>query len=160
MAIKYEGRADLRDDGSATVDLAQSFDGKLGIQMRNVLDKIPEGQLHDFVETRLIGHNLPGARLRDLKIENTKNLAAPLVVRSHLEVPRLARAQGAELVVSSLFPMHLARLATLPQRQTPLLLPTWAHVEVKFEIVVPDGACGCRRRCRRAKCATASASCA
>ncbi len=137
--IKYEGRADLHDDGSATVDLAESFDGKLGIQMRNVLDKIPDGQLHDFVETRLIGHNLPGARLRDLKIENTKNLAAPLVVRSHLEVPRLARAQGAELVVSSLFPMHLARLATLPQRQTPLLLPTWAHVEVKLEIVTPNG---------------------
>jgi tetratricopeptide (TPR) repeat protein len=137
--IKYEGRADLRDDGSATVDLAESFDGKLGIQMRNVLDKIPEGQLHDFVETRLIGHNLPGARLRDMKVENAKNLSAPLIVRSHLEVPRLARAQGAELVVSSLFPMHLARLATLPQRQTPMLLPTWAHVEVKLEIVTPKG---------------------
>jgi len=137
--IKYEGRAELRDDGSATVDLAQSFDGKLGIQMRNVLDKIPEGQLHDFVETRLIGHNLPGARLRDLKIENAKNLGAPLVVRSHLEVPRLARPQGVELVLSALFPLHLARMATLPQRQTPLFLPTWAHVEVNFDILTPKG---------------------
>ncbi len=137
--IKYEGRAELRDDGSATVDLAESFDGKLGIQMRNVLDKIPEGQLHDFVETRLIGHNLPGARLRDLKIENAKNLSAPLVVRSHLEVQQLARPQGTGLVVNALFPMHLARMATLPQRQTPLFLPTWAHVEVKLEIDTPKG---------------------
>jgi hypothetical protein len=35
--------------------------------------------------------------------------------------------------------MHLGRLALLPQRQTPLLLPTWAHVEVKLEVVVPPG---------------------
>jgi hypothetical protein len=137
--IRYEGRAELRDDGSAGVDLSESFEGKLGIQMRNVLDKIPEGQLHDFVETRLIGRNLPGAKLRELKVVNARELGAPLVLQTHLEVPRLARTQGGELVLGALFPMHLGRLALLPQRQTPLLLPTWAHVEVKLEVVVPPG---------------------
>ena len=137
--LMFEGRADLREDGSASVDLAQSFSGNLGIQMRNVLDKIPEGQLHDFIESRLIGRNLPGARLRDLKLDNTKNLAAPLIVRTHLEVPQLARTQGDQVVLTALFPVHLSHLATLPQRQTPLFLPTWAHVEVKFEVVAPKG---------------------
>ena len=136
--LTFEGRADLRDDGSASVDLAQSFSGPLGIQMRNVLDKVPEGQLHDFIESRLIGRNLPGARLRDLKLENQKNLAAPLIVRTHLEVPQFARTQGDQVVLTALFPVHLSHLATLPQRQTPLFLSTWAHVEVKFEVVVPN----------------------
>ena len=105
--------------------------------MRNVLDKVPEGQLHDFIESRLIGRNLPGARLRDLKLENAKNLAAPLIVHTHLEVPQFARTQGDQVVVNALFPVHLSHLATLPQRQTPLFMPTWAHVEVKFEVIVP-----------------------
>ena len=137
--LTFEGRADLREDGSASVDLAQSFSGNIGIQMRNVLDRVPEGQLHDFIESRLIGRNLPGARLRDLKLDNAKNLGAPLTIRTHLEVPQLARSQGGQLVLTALFPVHLAHLATLPQRQTPLFLSTWAHVEVKFEVIVPKG---------------------
>jgi tetratricopeptide (TPR) repeat protein len=136
--LAFEGRADLREDGSASVDLSQSFSGTLGIQIRNVIDKIPEGQLHDFVETKLIGRNLPGARVRDLKFENAKDLSAPFVLRTRLEVPQLARQQGAEMVVTALFPVHLTHLATLPQRQTPLFMPSWAHVEVKFEVVVPQ----------------------
>ncbi len=135
--LGFEGRADLREDGSASVELFQSFVGNVGIQMRNVLDKVAEGQLSDFVEQRLIGRNLPGARLRDLKIENAKNLSAPLILHTHLEVPQFARVQGNEVVLTALFPVHLAHLATLPQRQTPLLLGTWAHVEVKFEVGVP-----------------------
>lgn len=137
--LEFEGRADLREDGSASVDLAQSFAGNVGIQMRNVLDKVAEGQLHDFVESRLIGRNMPGARLRDLKIENAKNLGAPLILRTHLEVPQFARTQGGQVVLTPLFPVHLSHLSTLPQRQTPLFLPTWAHVEVKFEVIVPKG---------------------
>jgi tetratricopeptide (TPR) repeat protein len=136
-AIAYEGRADLRDDGSASVDLVQRFSGVLGIQMRGFFDRIPEGQLHDVVEQKLVGRNLPGARLRDLKVENAKDLGMPFVLRMHLEVPQLARAQGDDVVIGSVFPMHLARLAALPQRQTPLFLPSWSHVDLKLDIVVP-----------------------
>jgi tetratricopeptide (TPR) repeat protein len=135
--IAYEGRADLREDGSAAVDLTERFDGNAGIQMRNVFDRVAEAQVHDFVEQRLVGPKLPGARLRDLKLENEKNLGAPLLVHMHLEVPSIARAQGNEMVLEPLFAVHLAHLATLPQRQTPLFLSSWAHVEVKFEVVAP-----------------------
>jgi tetratricopeptide (TPR) repeat protein len=136
--VTFEGRADVREDGSASVELAHSFSGKLAIQMRNVFDKVPEGQVHDFVESRLIGRNLPGARLRDLKFDNKHDLGAPLVIRSKLEVAQLARPQGDALSLTALFPLRLTKLATLPARQTPLLLPTWSHVEVKFEIVFPE----------------------
>jgi hypothetical protein len=135
--VAYEGRADVREDGSASVDLTERFDGSAGIQMRNVLDRVPEAQLHDFIEQRLVGPKLPGARLRDLKFENEKNLGEPMFVHMRLEVPRIARAQGNELVLEPLFAVRLSQLATLPQRQTPILLGSWSHVEVKFEVVAP-----------------------
>jgi tetratricopeptide (TPR) repeat protein len=136
--VGFEGRATLRPDGSATVDLAQSYTGKVGTSMRNVFDKVPEMQLHDFVESRLVGRNFPGAHVREFKIENKGNLEKPLVVRLHLEVPQLARPVGAGLSLKSIFPMRIAQLAQLPSRQTPLLIGTSSHVDVKFEIVVPD----------------------
>jgi hypothetical protein len=136
--ITFEGRADLREDGSATVELVQSWSGKVGIAMRNVFDKIAETQIKDFVESRLLARNLPGARLRELKIENKKDLTAPVVVRLHADVPQLARPQGKKLVLRALFPMHIGQLAALPSRQTPIVLTTSSHAEVRFTIVVPE----------------------
>ena len=136
--LVLEGRADLRDDGSASVELAQQFTGKIGITMRNVFDKIAENQVRDFVETRLLARSLPGARLVSLKIENKQDLGLPLIVRTRAEVPELARPQGNGYVLRALFPMRIAQLATLPSRQTPLLLANSSHAEVRFTIVVPE----------------------
>jgi hypothetical protein len=41
-------------------------------------------------------------------------------------------------VIAPIFPLNLAELASLPERQTPLLLQSAFHVEVYFEIVAPD----------------------
>ena len=136
--VVFEGRADLHEDGSATVELSQSFTGKLGISMRNVFDKIAEAQVKDFVESRLLARNVPGARLRDLKIENKTDLSEPLVVKTRLDVPELARKNGKTLVLRALFPMRIAQLASLPTRQTPLLLASASHAEIHFTVVVPE----------------------
>ncbi len=136
--VLFEGRADLREDGSATVELSQSFTGKLGISMRNVFDKIAEAQVKDFVEARLLARNVPGARVRELKIENKLDLNEPLVVKTRLDVPELARRSGKNLVLRALFPMRISQLATLPTRQTPLLLGSASHAEIRFTVVVPD----------------------
>jgi hypothetical protein len=106
--------------------------------MRGVLDKVPEAQLHDFVEQRLLGRNLPGARVRDFRIENREELGAPIVLHMTAEVPQLGRQEEHAIVLSPLFAVHLTQLATLPERQTPLLLGASSHVEVRFEIVVPE----------------------
>lgn len=137
-AITFEGRANLRADGSASVDLVESFAGKVAISMRGVLDKVPEAQLHDFVEQRLLGRNLPGARVRDFRIENREELGAPIVMRVAAEVPQLGRQEEHGIVLSPLFAVHLTQLATLPERQTPLLLGSSSHVEVRFEVLVPE----------------------
>lgn len=136
--IALSGRADLREDGSASVEFVQTFSGRVAIGMRGLFDRIPEGQRHDFVETRLLNRYLPGARVRDLKIENKEKLNAPLVLRVKAEVGELARATDRGLAVKSLFPMNLAQITSLADRQTPLLLRSSSHVEVHFEIVVPE----------------------
>ena len=42
------------------------------------------------------------------------------------------------MTIAPIFPMNLNELAALPERQTPLLLQHAFHVEVHFEIVVPE----------------------
>ena len=137
-SITFEGRASLRADGSAGVELVESFFGKVAISMREVLDKVPEAQLHDFVEQRLLGRNLPGARVHDLHIENRTELGAPVVLRVTAEVPQLGRQEEHGIALQPLFAVHLAQLAILPERQTPLLLGASSHVEVRFDVVLPD----------------------
>jgi hypothetical protein len=136
--VTYEGRADVKDDGSASVDLSIRYQGKLAISMRNVFDKVPESQIRDFVETRLLARNLPAARVRDLDVQQQKDFDKPVVVHVKCDVPQIVKSTGARMVLQPMFPIRLAQLASLPQRQTPMLLPSSSHVEVRFEVVVPN----------------------
>ena len=137
--IAISGRADLAPDGSALVEMEQRFLGKLGIRMRGVFDKVSESQLFAFVESRVLTSTLPGARVRDVKVENKTNLDAPLVLRVKAEVPQLGRVQGNQVLVKPIFPLHLVQLASLPTRQVPLLLGTWTYVDVDFAVVCAAG---------------------
>jgi len=137
--VLFEGKAAMKADGSASVELAQSYTGRMGIGLRAVFDKVPESKRNEFVETRLLAANLPGARLRDLKIENAEDLAAPLVLRMRAEISQIARSSGGRLVLKPLFPVNIAQVASLAERQTPLLLTSSSHVEVRFQITAPEG---------------------
>ena len=136
--VQIEGRAHLKEDGSATVEISQSYVGRMGIGLRAVFDRVAEGKRSEFVETRLLANNLPGARLTDLRMENKDDLAAPLVLKMKAEVPQLARnVGGGKLLLKQLFAVDIAQIASLPQRQTPLLLGSSSHVEVDFQILTP-----------------------
>ncbi len=136
--VSIVGRADMHDDGSAQVAIEERFQGKLGIRMRGVFDKVSESQLYPFVETKVLTATLPGARVREVTIENQKNLDAPFVLKVKADVSQLGRVQGNQLLVKPIFPLHLAQLASLPTRQVPLLLGAWTFVDVDFSIVVPN----------------------
>jgi tetratricopeptide (TPR) repeat protein len=136
--VLIEGRAYLKEDGSATIDISQSYVGRMGIGLRAVFDRVAESKRSEFVETRLLANNLPGARLKDLRMENKEDLAAPLVLKMKAEVPQLARSVGGgKLLLKQLFSVDIAQIASLPQRQTPLLLGSSSHVEVAFQIITP-----------------------
>ena len=136
--VQIEGRAFLKEDGSATVEISQAYVGRMGIGLRAVFDRVAESKRSEFVETRLLANNLPGARLKELRMENKEDLAAPLVLKMKAEVPQLARSLGGgKMVLKQLFAVDIAQIATLPQRQTPLLLGSSSHVEVDFQILTP-----------------------
>lgn len=136
--VRIEARAVLREDGSASVDVVHSFLGRMGIGLRNVFDRVAENKRAELVETKLLASNLPGARLVKLTVDNKDDLASPLVLRMKAEVPQLARPQGGKLVLRSVFPLGIGQVATLPERQTPLLLASASHVELRFEVLVPE----------------------
>lgn len=137
-ALVVTGRIDVHEDGSARATLAQSYSGKLGIGMRNVFDKLAAGQRDEFVETRMLARNLPGARLRGVKISDKADTQKPLVVEVEAEVPQLLRPQGDKVALRGVFPLHLSQLASLASRQTPLLLGTASHFEIRIQIVFPQ----------------------
>ena len=137
--VSITGRADMREDGSATVALEEKFHGKLGIRMRGVFDKVSESQLFAFVESRVLTSTLPGARVKDVVVENKTNLDAPFVLKVKADVSQLGRIQGNQVLVKPIFPLHLAQLATLSSRQIPLLMGTWTFVDIDFSIVAANG---------------------
>ena len=137
-AVDFRGTAALRADGSAEVNLSSTYTGKLAIGMRTLFTRVPETQRDDFVETRLLGRNIPGAKLRKLELVALDDVTKPFVVKMKAEVPQLVRVEDGRRLLKALFPLRLSELTTLPKRQTPMLLASPSHVEVHFEVTVPE----------------------
>ena len=136
--VTYEGRADVKPDGSATFDLTLTFSGNRAIAWRNALDQIPQAKLYDFVERELVAPSFDGGHVRDLKVDGADALDQPLVLRTKLEVPQLAKAGTTGLTLRPPFAPNLQQLAALPERHTPLLRRASWHAEVRVHVVLPD----------------------
>lgn len=140
--LTSEGTAVLAEDGSATIEVRQSFAGKLAIALRTALETLPDARLKDVVESRLLQQGLPGARLEGLEVLNLSDLDAPLTLSMKVRMPSFARPQGDELVIAPPFLVHLANLAGLPSRETPLYISEQVSTRsvVRFQVRLPAGA--------------------
>lgn len=140
--LTSEGTAELAADGSATLTVRQGFEGKLAIGLRTALETLPDARLRDVVESKLLQQALPGARLEELEVQNAADLDAPLVLAMKIHMPNFARAQGRELVISPPFLVHLANLAGLPSRETPLYISEQIATRsvVRLQVKLPEGA--------------------
>jgi tetratricopeptide (TPR) repeat protein len=136
--VAYEGRAAVRVDGSATLDLTTTFGGNRAIAWRNALDRVAQVKLYDFVERELIAPSFDGGHVREMKVEGADAVDQPLVMRLHVEVPQLAKRAPTGLTVHPPFAPGLAQLAALPERHTPLLRSTSWHTELRLHVVLPD----------------------
>lgn len=139
-SVRYEGTVDLAKDGSARVELVQKFEGKYAMALRGAVAQLPEAQLRDVIESKLLGRALRGARLLHYFVENRDDLDKPLLIKTTVDVAGFANPNGASLVVSPPFAPRISQLAALPARQTPLLIPDATHQEVRLEIRLPKGA--------------------
>ncbi|MGK3999883.1 hypothetical protein [Sorangium sp. So ce1024] len=140
--VVTEGVAEVARDGSATLAIEQRYEGKLAIALRSALESLPDAQLRDAVESRLLPQMVPGARLQDIQVKELAEIDRPLTLKMKIAVASFARAQGAELVLSPPFGVRVASLASLPVRETPLYLSEQiaTRSEVRLRIKLPQGA--------------------
>jgi tetratricopeptide (TPR) repeat protein len=135
-----EGTVKLADDGSAELELVQSFHGKYATGLRAVLSQLPERQIRDAIETRLLGSSLRGIELVKHQLEGLDDPDAPIRIVTRSRARAFAQPVGRTLVVQPPFIPRLGQFATLPARQTPLLIADSLSQRVKLSIVLPPGA--------------------
>ena len=138
--ILYEGNGEIHGDGTAAIELAQTFVGQAAMGLRAGLEQLPPAQLHDAIEGKLLAQAIPGARLGKVTVENQSDLDRPIVMRMNIEVSDFTRRRGRDLVLAPPFPIRISQITRLPRRQTPLLLgePTYASIRLSFKL--PPGA--------------------
>ncbi len=137
--LEYEGEAVLAANGSATLKLAERFVGRHAMAARNDLAELAERRVPDVLQA-LVAQDLRGARLDDHAIEHLDELDAPVTLRLEIAVPALAEPEGGALVLAPPFVVRVNQLATLPTRQTPLLIATATYRRVRLRIELPPGA--------------------
>jgi hypothetical protein len=138
--VTYSGKVQLERDGAARVELAQIFDGRTAMELRRALGQLPEAQLRDAIESYLLGATLRGARLIKYDLEHVKDLDRPVVVRMVAEAPTFAQQSAGTLIIAPPFTPDFARIAALPERQTPMLMLEATDRKVELTIELPRGA--------------------
>jgi len=138
--VRYGGKVQLNADGSADLELEQSFFGKYAMGLRNALSEIPEEQLRDVLESRLLGPELRGLELKSYALDHFDDLDSPLVIRAKARIPAFAQRSGDMLLIAPPFGPRVSQLAALPQRQTPLLMAEATHREINLQLILPKGA--------------------
>ncbi len=137
--IRYEGRGVLDKKGTLSLNLRIIFSGSYAASLRNGLAQIPETQLSNIIESRLLGQHLQGARLEEYKILHQENLDKNLVISVKTQVPQFATPSEVGLLLSPPFMPHLSSLTTLSQRATPLLIANERSQGIELTITLPEG---------------------
>ena len=135
-----DGTGELHSDGSAHLDLVQTFSGKLAIVLRNVLAQEPQSQLKSFVEGRLFGRALQGSRVISFEFIHQADLDSPLVLKASVDVPAFAQIRGKEMVLPPPFTPNLTQLVALASRTTPLILTESSEQHLTLRLKLPSGA--------------------
>ncbi|HEV8245259.1 MAG TPA: hypothetical protein VGP93_05805, partial [Polyangiaceae bacterium] len=138
--VSVDGSVKLAPDGSAELNLAQAFRGKYAIALRNVVAQFNDQQLRDAIESQLLGRSLRGAQLVSHKVEGVDDPDAPIVIRTRSTMRTFAQTVGSSLLIQPPFTSRITQYASLPTRQTPLLLVEPTQQSVHLEIVLPPGA--------------------
>jgi tetratricopeptide (TPR) repeat protein len=136
-ALTYEGKLKVAESGAADVALTLRFSGKYATGLRTALSQLPENQIRDVLESRLLGRELRGIQLRSYEVQNFDDLDSPLVIRTQGHLQSFAERTSGGLLLAPPFGPRLSQLAALPARQTPLLLVEATHQRIKLTIELP-----------------------
>jgi hypothetical protein len=139
-AIAFSGKGRLTENGQLTLELVGEFSGRVAIGLRRGLSQVAEQRLHDVLESQLLAPMLRGGELGNFKVEHRDDPDAALVIRMSITVSRFAQRDGKVLRISPPLSPELGRLATLPARQTPLLIGESLHRRIDVTIELPEAA--------------------
>jgi tetratricopeptide (TPR) repeat protein len=137
-AVAYEGRADVHDDGSASLELTLTFSGNRAIAWRNAIDQVAQAKQYDFVERELIAPSFAGGHVREMNVDVADTFDKPLVMRLRVEAPGLAKLIPGGFALRPPFAPSIAQLAALPVRRTPLLRRASWRSDVRVRVVLPE----------------------
>ena len=138
-AIRYVGTGSLEQDGSAQLNLEIIFEGKYAASLRDGLSQIPSGQLPGIIESRLLGNELPGARLLSHEVVAQDQLDQPLSIRVIVAVPQLATQTGDGLLLSAPFMPRLSGMTPLAARKTPLMISDTNQQSLELSLSLAPG---------------------
>ena len=132
--------AHLRQDGSALVEVVETFHGAGAVGWRNDLEGVPDATLESRFEEAYVARLVPGAQMTRLRITGRESPERPMVFEYAFEVRSLGRRQGDAWIVPGLFPTHLApSYAPLGERTTTQLVAPPLAVDVRLTLHVPSG---------------------
>ncbi len=138
--VVYEGSGELRPTGSASISLSRRFVGKHAIGVRHSIEQVSEAELPHAVESQLLSKDLPGASLVSVQVLDRDELDKPLTLQMQAEVPDFARRSQGGLTLSPPFSVTVGALATLPSRQTTMLIGEASRIEIRVRVKLPAGA--------------------
>lgn len=125
-------------DGSARVEVVETYRGAGAVGWRNDLEGIPAAQLEGRFEEQYAARLIPDARLESLEIVGRDEPDEPLTLRYVVEVEILGRRVGSRWALPGLFPTlvtpNFARLAT---RTTPQLIAAGLDLEIIIRLDTP-----------------------
>lgn len=135
--LEFTGQLSLQKDGAARLQLTEVFSGRHGASLRRGISELGERRVRDVLESQVLSAHLKGARLIDYALPNLDTIDEPLRVEMTAEMAHFASSQRGALRLNPPFVLPLSQLASLPRRQTPILLPASQDWRVELSIELP-----------------------
>ncbi len=138
-AIVYDGRAvlDPSNNGNATAELTMTVSGSRASAFRQFLETAPDGKRVDLFEREVMGSTLGNCRVASYKLANLKNYDSPLTVRLSGKCENMLTKVGNGFLLRAIFPVDVAQLAALPERESPYLRRQTFTGHIHYEVIVP-----------------------
>ena len=127
--------ADIASDGSARLEVTETFRGLQAIEWRTDLEGVPEAVLEERFEEGYAARVVPGGHLESLRIMGQDDPEQDFVLRYTVRAPSLARQQGGRLVLPGLFPTMLTpRFAQVGERSTTQIVGPTLDIDLAIRI--------------------------
>ena len=141
QGIEEARKVDVKNDGSAVIEIASKFEGDFAVSMRSALEL--EGERKLRLE-RLLGSRMPGVEVEEVETSSFDDLSAPVEIRARLRAPRFLEERSGNPVLPPLKDLFqsldgIADSSSRPQRQHDLLIGNPRSSSLILEIELPEG---------------------